>query len=107
MSRAVILVNGVSGQLGSAIQRMTQFAPDDVKSRFVFLTREQMDLSNPDSVAMALNQHKPTMIVNCAAYVAVDKAEDERELATRVNVDAVAQMAEWAKKNQSDRKSVV
>jgi dTDP-4-dehydrorhamnose reductase len=86
-----ILLTGVTGQVGSALSGLlSEFAtllPAD---------RGQLDLSQPATMANALDQLKPDVIVNPAAYTAVDLAEDERELAFRVNSDAPAAMAQWA-----------
>jgi dTDP-4-dehydrorhamnose reductase len=60
--------------------------------------RKQLDLSQPSGIAPALNQLAPDMIVNPAAYTAVDRAEDERELAFTVNAESPGVMARWAAK---------
>jgi dTDP-4-dehydrorhamnose reductase len=61
------------------------------------LGRPEMDLSNPGSLRRALRQLKPSVIVNAAAYTAVDQAEAEPELAMTVNAEAPRVMAEEAK----------
>jgi dTDP-4-dehydrorhamnose reductase len=86
-----ILVTGVNGQIGGALvprlQRLgTVLAAD----------RKQLDLSQPSRIAAALDQLAPDMIVNPAAYTAVDRAEDERELAFTVNAESPGVMARWA-----------
>jgi dTDP-4-dehydrorhamnose reductase len=57
-----------------------------------------LDLANPDAIRRVVRQAKPNMIVNAAAYTAVDKAEFERELATQVNAVAPSVLAEEAKR---------
>jgi dTDP-4-dehydrorhamnose reductase len=58
--------------------------------------RALLDLGRPESIAETLDRLAPEFIINPAAYTAVDKAEDERDLATRVNAEAPGAMARWA-----------
>jgi dTDP-4-dehydrorhamnose reductase len=86
-----ILVTGVGGQLGGALApRLQPFGT------VVATDRAALDLSRPDAVAAVLDRLEPTLIVNAAAYTAVDKAEDEPTLAVTVNAEAPAAMAHWA-----------
>lgn len=57
---------------------------------------ERIDLSEPENLRSALDRIAPDLIVNAAAYTAVDRAEDEPELAMRVNAQAVGVLGEWA-----------
>ncbi len=59
-------------------------------------TGEIADLSNPDSLHVLLDRVQPDLIVNAAAYTAVDRAEQEEALATRVNAEAVGVVGRWA-----------
>jgi dTDP-4-dehydrorhamnose reductase len=59
------------------------------------------DLSVPDTLPALLNTVKPQLIVNAAAYTAVDRAEQEEELATRVNGEAVGVIGKWAAANDA------
>ena len=86
-----ILLTGVTGQVGSAL-----CAPLRGFATLLQADRSQLDLSQPATLSDALDRLKPDLIVNPAAYTAVDLAEDERELAFRVNADAPAAMAQWA-----------
>ena len=86
-----ILLTGVTGQVGSALR-----APLAEFATLLQADRGQLDLSQPTTLSGALDRLKPDLIVNPAAYTAVDLAEDERELAFRVNSDAPAAMAQWA-----------
>jgi dTDP-4-dehydrorhamnose reductase len=86
-----ILLTGVTGQVGSAL-----CAPLSEFATVLQADRGQLDLSQPATLSSALDQLKPDLIVNPAAYTAVDLAEDERELAFRVNSDAPAAIAQWA-----------
>jgi dTDP-4-dehydrorhamnose reductase len=86
-----ILLTGVSGQVGSALRE-----PLSSIGTVLAADRTILDLSRPDSLFSALDKLSPDLIINPAAYTAVDQAEDERELAFRVNAEAPAMMARWA-----------
>lgn len=91
MKPAILLI-GNNGQVGRELNRMLPQL-GDVKS----LGREQLDLSKPEDIRSAIRAFRPNLIVNAAAYTAVDKAETEQDLARAVNADAPAVMAEEAK----------
>jgi dTDP-4-dehydrorhamnose reductase len=86
-----ILLTGTSGQVGGALLPLLR-GPHEVLAPH----RAEFDLSLPEVVAGALDDLKPDLIVNPAAYTAVDRAEDEPELALRVNAEAPAALARWA-----------
>ncbi|MBI5751434.1 MAG: dTDP-4-dehydrorhamnose reductase [Hydrogenophilales bacterium] len=87
-----ILITGANGQVGWELQRT--LAP---LGEVMALGRDTLDLANPDAIRKALRQAAPDLIVNAAAYTAVDKAEEERELAHAVNGIAPGVLAEEAK----------
>lgn len=89
-----ILVTGSNGQLGRSLQSLSSQYPE---YQFYFTTRNEIDLSNPDSIHHYFQENKFDLIINCAAYTAVDKAEDEQDLADSINHLAVKQLAEIAK----------
>ncbi len=80
-----VLVLGSSGQLGRHLQELLPGAE--------FLTRATADLAAPSAVEAAVLARRPTLIVNAAAYTAVDRAESEPALAWRVNAEAPAALA--------------
>jgi dTDP-4-dehydrorhamnose reductase len=86
-----ILLTGVTGQVGAALR-----APLGSAGTVFAADRNRLDLARPEHVASVLDDLAPDLIVNPAAYTAVDRAEDERELAFRVNAEAPAEMARWA-----------
>lgn len=88
-----ILLTGVNGQVGWELRRSLQglgtiHAP----------LRNQLDLGNPDALREAVRALHPTLIVNPAAYTAVDKAESEADAAYAINATAAGVLAEEAKK---------
>jgi dTDP-4-dehydrorhamnose reductase len=89
-----IVVFGRDGQVGRALQVCLQ----DLKVPVVFLGRSDCDLSNELSIRGILNRYQPQVIINAAAYTAVDKAEsaDQRELAFAINAMAPKIMAQYA-----------
>ena len=93
-----ILVTGSAGQLGQSIQSI---ASDYPEYEFVFASRQQLDLSNEDCIAMFFARKTFDVIINCAAHTAVDQAESEAELANQVNNLAVRQLAAIAKQHQT------
>lgn len=88
-----ILLTGVNGQVGWEMKRALP-----ASGHVITLTRDQLDLSNPDAVRAAIQHYRPDIIINPAAYTAVDKAESEPELAMAVNGIAPGVMAEEARK---------
>ena len=91
MSR--ILLTGADGQLGQELQQ-TLMPLGEV----IGVTRQQLDLSQGEQIRQLIQQMRPTIIVNSAAYTAVDKAESEVELAQAVNGTAPRILAEEAEK---------
>jgi dTDP-4-dehydrorhamnose reductase len=86
-----IVVFGRDGQVGKALQ----VCLNDLKVPAVFLGRNDCDLSNESSIREVLNRYQPQVIINAAAYTAVDKAESERDLAFAINAKAPAVMAHY------------
>jgi dTDP-4-dehydrorhamnose reductase len=85
-----ILLTGVTGQVGHALaQRLADYT-------LVLPDRAQLDLSKPDEIAPYVERIAPDLIINPAAYTAVDKAEAEPELAGLINTEAVRALAQSA-----------
>lgn len=91
-----ILVTGRNGQLGSEIRALSENYPND---NFFFTDVEDLDICNYKEVAHFIKSNNINAIINCAAYTAVDKAEDEFEIADKINHLAVANFAKIAKEN--------
>jgi dTDP-4-dehydrorhamnose reductase len=77
----LILVFGSDGQVGKALQ----VCLNDLKISAVFVGRTECDLANEDAIGQVLNRYQPQVIINAAAYTAVDKAETEPDLAFAIN----------------------
>ena len=92
-----ILVTGASGQLGRSIENFVK--KGNINHSFVFVTREELDLSSKSNIKSYFKNHKFDLIINCAAFTAVDRAELYEEEANKINHLAVKQIAEIAKRN--------
>ena len=88
-----ILIAGKNGQIGWELQRTL-----GALGKVTALGRAEMDLSKPDAIRVRMRDIKPDIIVNAAAYTAVDKAESEPDLALAVNGVAPGIMAQEAKR---------
>ena len=88
-----ILLTGVTGQVGQELQK-TLTSLGEV----VGFDREKFDLSKPEQIKRQIAEIKPNIVVNAAAYTAVDKAETEKELAIAINGDAPKAIAVAAQK---------
>ncbi len=99
-----LLIIGANGQVGRELRRaLAPLGDVSTATRDGHLANggrgEVADLSQPDALAAMLDRVQPNVLVNAAAYTAVDRAESEPELAQRINADAVAEMARWAAAN--------
>lgn len=88
-----ILITGAKGQLGSELQAIQSQYPE---LNFIPTDVDELDLTDKKAVAAFVKAHAIDYIVNCAAYTAVDKAEDDAELCYKINRDAVKNLAEAA-----------
>lgn len=88
-----ILVTGRNGQVGTALQ-----PPLQALGEVVMLDRAQLNLANPDAIRTALRELQPSVVINAAAYTAVDAAESDQAMAFRINADAPRVLAEEAER---------
>ena len=86
-----ILITGINGQVGHALMR------ELTEHELIGLTRKDCDLANLDQIRQVIDRYQPELIINPAAYTKVDQAEDEAELAFKINRDAPKVMAEKAR----------
>ena len=89
MSGPKVLVIGKTGQVASALQRSSAHSP----LKYYFAGRDEVELTSGLSMTKAIQSSRPDLVINCAAYTAVDKAEDEPDLAAAVNETGPAVLA--------------
>ena len=87
-----ILLTGAFGQLGSELRELSLFQD---QYEWIITDRQELDLADLQNLAAKISTINPDILINCAAYTAVDKAEEEIELADVLNHQAVAIMADW------------
>ncbi|MDE6638327.1 MAG: dTDP-4-dehydrorhamnose reductase, partial [Muribaculaceae bacterium] len=90
-----ILVTGANGQLGNCMRIAAQNSNDN----YIFTDVAELDITNPEAVKKAVKDHDVNVIVNCAAYTNVDKAESDAEFAEILNAKAVRNLADAIKEN--------
>ena len=84
-----VLITGANGQVGFELVRQAESKGID----YCAFTRAELDITDSQAVEQVITTCKPDIVINAAAYTAVDKAEDEPELAFAVNRDGVANLA--------------
>ncbi|SHO80715.1 dTDP-4-dehydrorhamnose reductase [hydrothermal vent metagenome] len=90
-----ILIIGVNGQLGSELKELSS----NYNYNFIFTTKDKLDITNHQDVNNFIKDNKIYIIINASAYTAVDKAEDEEELADKINHLGVKNLAQISKDN--------
>ena len=88
-----ILLTGKNGQIGYELSHLLP-----ALGSVAALGRQQLDLTKPEEIRRIIREARPQIIVNAAAYTAVDQAEKEESLARTINADAPGLMADEAKK---------
>lgn len=84
-----ILVTGGNGQLGNCLRNASKGSSD----RYIFTDVAELDITNAKAVAEMVRKNDIDLVINCAAYTNVDKAESDIELARKLNAEAVANLA--------------
>ncbi len=92
-----ILVTGANGQLGSCLRDVAAGSTDN----YIFTDVAELDITDAAAVRKAVSDNAVDVIVNCAAYTNVDKAEDDAAFAELLNATAVRNLAEAAKENDA------
>ena len=93
--RKKILITGSNGQLGSEIRKLSEHSPHE----FLFTDVAELDITDCYAVEKLVTETGIVLIVNCAAYTNVDKAEDDAEMADKINHRAVKNLAEVSAKH--------
>jgi len=91
-----ILITGSNGQLGNEMQQAAIRFPD---FKFIYTDVEDLDICDKAALDTFIKNNAVNVIVNCAAYTAVDKAEDDVELCYKINAEAVRNIGEVAAAN--------
>jgi dTDP-4-dehydrorhamnose reductase len=94
-----VLVIGKNGQLGKSINEIVKKSKE--ANDFIFIGREELDLENRNDIIKYFKNNKFDIIINCAAYTEVDKAEINQKLAYQINYLSVLTLAKIIKKNNS------
>ena len=92
-----ILITGSNGQLGNEMQQAAVRFPD---FKYIYTDVAELDICDKSALDAFVKVNNVNVIVNCAAYTAVDKAEDDVELCYKINRDAVRNIAEVATENK-------
>lgn len=93
-----ILVTGASGQLGNELKALHHNFPF---CQFLFVNRQEINIGDIESLSKYFSGHSVDYCINCAAYTAVDKAEEEAGLAYITNAEAVASLAKICNSNKT------
>ncbi|EHP29013.1 dTDP-6-deoxy-L-mannose-dehydrogenase [Sulfurimonas gotlandica GD1] len=88
-----VLVTGSKGQVGSELNELASLYPYD----FFFTDRDSLDITDEQSIRDFIDLHNIDIIINCAAYTAVDKAESQKDMADAINHKAVKSLAQISK----------
>jgi dTDP-4-dehydrorhamnose reductase len=89
-----VIVFGASGQLGQCLQSLVR---EKNLSYFYFLPKAEANILDQEVLSQTFTTYQPAFCINCAAYTAVDKAEDEPEIARQVNQDGVDNLVNFCK----------
>ena len=93
--KKVILVTGANGQLGNEMRLVSE----NSSNQYLFTDVAELDITDLEAVRKIMKENKVDVVVNCAAYTNVDKAEDDEATARRINRDAVENLAVSCREN--------
>ena len=88
-----VLVTGANGQLGCEMRKLGAVSPNE----YIYTDVAELDITNREAVMAFVAENKVDVIVNCAAYTNVDRAEDDEATAELINATAVRNLAEAVK----------
>jgi len=93
-----ILITGGNGQLGNELKKLESNYPN---YNFIFTDIDELNITKPNDVEEIFNVNKISFVINCAAYTAVDKAEDNKDAAHLLNAEAVKIISRTAQKHNA------
>ena len=93
-----VIVTGAKGQLGNEVQTIKDQLAN---GQFVFVDVDELDITDQQAVLNFFEKEKPDFCINCAAYTAVDKAEENRELCDAINVMGTRHLAQACKSQET------
>jgi len=91
MDKPLVIVSGANGQLGKELRH---WSGTDLEHRYIFFGRDDMPIDNFGLVRQVFLADSPAFFINCAAYTAVDKAEEQKEAAFLINAEAPGALAD-------------
>ena len=97
VARKKILVTGANGQLGQSLLKIA----DKEKYDYFFMDKSQLDITDLSKLAHFFKQHHFDYCLNFAAYTNVEKAENDKKMAYKINKESVGQLAQLCKKNNT------
>lgn len=92
-----ILVLGASGQLGHCIAKVSE---ERQLTDIIFPDEKEANILDIEQLSQLFTQHQPTHVINCAAYTAVDKAEEDVEMARKINAEGAVNIARACEAHQ-------
>ena len=92
-----ILVTGANGQLGTSLALMANSAD----ANFFFTDVDTLDITDYRAVSAYMKKNRIDIVINCAAYTNVDKAEDDRDMAFKINAEAPGNLAKACRVNSA------
>jgi dTDP-4-dehydrorhamnose reductase len=98
VKKQTILVTGSNGQLGKELKKIALLFP---RYEFIFLSKEDLPIHHFEMVRHYFNTYQPQYCINCAAYTAVDRAEQEKDRAFQINGEAVGVLAAICKEHHA------
>jgi dTDP-4-dehydrorhamnose reductase len=91
-----VVLTGANGQLGRCLSTAWQTCGLAERAQLITLTRADLDIADEAQVNRVLDSHSPRLIINAAAYTAVDMAESQQQLAVDINAAGPENLARWA-----------
>jgi len=101
VNKPALVLLGAGGQLGQTFTSLWSAAAISHDYELHPLDKSQLDISDANAVTRLLTDLKARVIVNAAAYTAVDAAEENQDLAFKINADGVTNLVQWTDSNSA------